>query len=144
MNLLYFTLNCIFFINIKADTKHTEYYDKLGVSPTADSRAIKKGTISCENQESAFFEFVCFWQNCWNSSKAFKKLLLSLHPDKNRDDPEADAKFMELNEIYEVLKGIFFSMNAFLISLQNIPSKFNFINRNKSGLIEVYFQRFIW
>ena len=39
-------------------------------------------------------------------SKAFKKLLLSLHPDKNRDDPDADAKFMELNEIYEVLKGL--------------------------------------
>ena len=89
-------------------------------------------------------EFVCFWQNYWNSSKAFKKLLLSLHPDKNRDDPEADAKFMELNEIYEVLKGIFFSMNAFLISLQNFPSKFNLISQNKSELIEVYFQRFIW
>ena len=42
--------------------------------------------------------------------KAFKKLLLSLHPDKNRDDPEADAKFMELNEIYEVLKGFLFKI----------------------------------
>ena len=42
----------------------------------------------------------------WKLSKAFKKLLLSLHPDKNRDDPDADAKFMELNEIYEVLKGL--------------------------------------
>ena len=60
MNLLYFTLNCIFFINIKADTKHTEYYDKLGVSPTADSRAIKKGTISCEKQESAFWNSYVF------------------------------------------------------------------------------------
>ena len=42
----------------------------------------------------------------WKLLKAFKKLLLSLHPDKNRDDPDADAKFMELNEIYEVLKGL--------------------------------------
>jgi len=47
-------------------------------------------------------------------SKAFKKLLLSLHPDKNRDDPDADAKFMELNEIYEVLKGLSMSYAFFL------------------------------
>lgn len=46
--------------------------------------------------------------------KAFKKLLLSLHPDKNRDDPDADAKFMELNEIYEVLKGLSMSYAFFL------------------------------
>ena len=45
----------------------------------------------------------CIFLKLW---KAFKKLLLSLHPDKNRDDPDADAKFMELNEIYEVLKGL--------------------------------------
>ena len=31
-------------------------------------------------------------------------MVLKLHPDKNQDDPEADAKFMEVNKIYEVLK----------------------------------------
>lgn len=35
---------------------------------------------------------------------AFKKLALSSHPDKNKDDPDAEAKFMEINEAYEILK----------------------------------------
>ena len=49
MNLFYFTLNflCLLafigIIGVDGEAKHTEYYDKLGVSPTADGRAIKKG-----------------------------------------------------------------------------------------------------
>ena len=39
----YFLLSCLLVISTNAETKHTEYYDKLGVSPTADGRAIKKG-----------------------------------------------------------------------------------------------------
>ncbi|KAL5268718.1 hypothetical protein ACHWQZ_G002535 [Mnemiopsis leidyi] len=35
---------------------------------------------------------------------AFKKLALSSHPDKNKNDPDAEAKFMAINEAYEVLK----------------------------------------
>ena len=50
MNLHYFTLyflfGCLLVIGVNAETKHTEYYDKLGVSPTADVRAIKKGIVS--------------------------------------------------------------------------------------------------
>ncbi|ESN95836.1 hypothetical protein HELRODRAFT_102482 [Helobdella robusta] len=36
--------------------------------------------------------------------KAFKKLALTMHPDKNRDDPDAHEKFIRLNRAYEVLK----------------------------------------
>ncbi|KAB7503108.1 DnaJ-like protein subfamily C member 10 [Armadillidium nasatum] len=36
--------------------------------------------------------------------KAFKSKALKLHPDKNPDDPEAQAKFIQLNRAYEVLK----------------------------------------
>jgi DnaJ family protein C protein 10 len=36
--------------------------------------------------------------------QAFKKLALTLHPDKNRDDPDAHDKFLKINRAYEVLK----------------------------------------
>ena len=35
--------------------------------------------------------------------KAFKKKAMKFHPDRNPDDPEADAKFKEAAEAYEVL-----------------------------------------
>lgn len=36
--------------------------------------------------------------------KAYRKLAVKYHPDKNPDDKEAEAKFMEATEAYEVLK----------------------------------------
>lgn len=53
------------------------FYDLLGVDKTADSREIRK---------------------------AFKKLAITTHPDKNPDDPLAQQKFLDLKQAYEVLK----------------------------------------
>lgn len=36
--------------------------------------------------------------------KAYRKLAMQYHPDRNPDDPGAEAKFKELNEAYDVLK----------------------------------------
>jgi molecular chaperone DnaJ len=53
-----------------------DYYEVLGVPKDVDSAALKK---------------------------AFRKLALKYHPDRNPDDPEAEAAFKEVAEAYEVL-----------------------------------------
>lgn len=35
--------------------------------------------------------------------KAFRRLAMKYHPDRNPDNPEAEAKFKEAKEAYEVL-----------------------------------------
>lgn len=53
-----------------------DYYDILGVNKSANEKEIKQ---------------------------AFRKLAKKYHPDANPNDPQAEAKFKELNEAYEVL-----------------------------------------
>ncbi|MFR3071645.1 MAG: molecular chaperone DnaJ [Paeniclostridium sp.] len=53
-----------------------DYYEVLGVDKGADAQALKK---------------------------AYRKLAMKYHPDRNPDDKEAEAKFKEINEAYEVL-----------------------------------------
>jgi molecular chaperone DnaJ len=36
--------------------------------------------------------------------KAYRKLAMQYHPDRNPDDPTADQKFREVNEAYDILK----------------------------------------
>jgi len=53
-----------------------DYYEILGVARDADASEIKK---------------------------AYRKLAVKYHPDKNPDDKEAEEKFKELGEAYEIL-----------------------------------------
>lgn len=54
-----------------------DYYECLGVSRDADAGTLKK---------------------------AYRKLAMQYHPDRNPDDAEAEKNFKEVNEAYEVLK----------------------------------------
>ena len=58
-------------------TAKRDYYEILGVDRDADEAAIKK---------------------------AYRKLAVKYHPDRNPDDPSAAEKFREATEAYEVLK----------------------------------------
>ena len=53
-----------------------DYYEVLGVTRDADDAAIKK---------------------------AYRKLAMKYHPDRNPDDKQAEEKFKEIGEAYEVL-----------------------------------------
>jgi len=55
-----------------------DYYEVLGVDKSADGAAIKK---------------------------AYRSLAMKYHPDRNPDDAEAEAKFKEAAEAYEVLSN---------------------------------------
>src|ERR1700737_1858682 len=53
-----------------------DYYEVLGVSRTASAEELKR---------------------------AYRKLALQFHPDRNPNDPQSEARFKEVNEAYEVL-----------------------------------------
>ena len=57
-------------------TKKRDYYEVLGVGRNAPDEEIKR---------------------------AYRKLAVKFHPDKNPDDPHAEEKFKELGEAYDIL-----------------------------------------
>jgi len=59
-----------------AATKKRDYYEVLGVARGASAEEVKR---------------------------AYRKLAVKFHPDKNPDDPHAEEKFKELGEAYDVL-----------------------------------------
>lgn len=78
MNLHRITYTVILYlVTVISLARCDDFYDLLGVSRGASDKEIRK---------------------------AFKKLAITKHPDKNPNDPEAHDKFLKITRAYEVLK----------------------------------------
>ncbi|ELT95676.1 hypothetical protein CAPTEDRAFT_222675 [Capitella teleta] len=75
--LLPWLLSCtLYYAIVEAEKESADFYKILQVKPTASEAEIKR---------------------------AFRNLARKYHPDKNRDDPDAEEKFRDIAEAYEVL-----------------------------------------
>ena len=54
--------------------------------------------------------------------KAYRSLAKELHPDKNKNDPDAEARFRDLGEAYEVCHIII--LNAYSFEFGNFFKSF--------------------
>ena len=61
--------------------------------------------------------------------KVYRRLAMKFHPDKNPDDPEAESRFTEVKEAYEILSDSaelgFFLINVNLLEAKRIGHKFH-------------------
>src|SRR2546429_5398094 len=62
-----------------ATTRKRDYYEVLGVGRGVSAEEVKR---------------------------AYRRLAVKFHPDKNPDDPHAEEKFKELGEAYDVLMDV--------------------------------------
>lgn len=65
-------------VSVVKDVNMKNFYDMLGLSQNATEQDIRK---------------------------AWRKVALLLHPDRNKDDPNANIKFQQLSAVHEILKS---------------------------------------
>ena len=67
-----------FFLKFSFMVVNTKLYEILGISPNSTEQEIKE---------------------------AYRQKAIKIHPDKNKDDPDATQKFQELRSAYEILSN---------------------------------------
>ncbi|GAO13135.1 hypothetical protein UVI_02024930 [Ustilaginoidea virens] len=69
-------------------------------------KEIRKAELELKkSQRKDYYKIMGLEKDCGpdDIKKAYRKMAIKLHPDKNPDDPEAEAKFKDMQEAYETL-----------------------------------------
>ncbi|KAG5984757.1 hypothetical protein E4U55_003269 [Claviceps digitariae] len=69
-------------------------------------KEVRKAELELKkSQRKDYYKIMGLEKDCGPDEikKAYRKMAIKLHPDKNRDNPEAEAQFKDLQEAYETL-----------------------------------------
>ncbi|KZZ95897.1 DNAJ domain containing protein [Moelleriella libera RCEF 2490] len=69
-------------------------------------KEVRKAELELKkSQRKDYYKIMGLEKDCGpdDIKKAYRKMAIKLHPDKNPDDPEAEAKFKDMQEAYETL-----------------------------------------
>ncbi|WVF68018.1 hypothetical protein IAT40_002780 [Kwoniella sp. CBS 6097] len=76
-------------------------------SNSGPSSSGRRGGIGTDRNpiDLAYYDVLGLDSQCTNAEvkKAYRRLAIKLHPDKNRDDPDAEEKFKQISIAYQVL-----------------------------------------
>ena len=88
-----------------------DYYEVLGVARDADEETLKK---------------------------AYRKLAMKYHPDRNPDDKSAEAKFKEINEAHKCVKEYFYGSTSFAFHGNSDDNEVNMDTAGYDSILQLW------
>ncbi|WRT70758.1 uncharacterized protein IL334_007757 [Kwoniella shivajii] len=110
-------------------SNNNNYTNNGGGGTSRDTNSSSRRGIGSDKNpiDLAYYEVLGLDSQCTQDEikKAYRRLAIKLHPDKNRDDPDAEEKFKQISIAYQVLSD------------QELRRKYNeFGQKNGGGVAE--------